>query len=71
MNVGYFKNQTFKAQDWQRSKIYRGMMNIPFYALLSVELIPTPDEELAKIKTPQYIKLCSLSLKITREQGRL
>ena len=30
MNVGYFKNQTFKAQDGKEIKFIGGMINIPF-----------------------------------------
>ena len=48
MNVGYFKNQTFKGQDGKEVKFIGGMINIPFLRPIECGLIPTPDEELAK-----------------------
>ena len=57
MNVGYFKNQTFKGQDGKEIKFIGGMINIPFLRPIECGLIPTPDEELAKNQNAPIYKI--------------
>lgn len=57
MNVGYFKNQTFKAQDGKEAKFIGGMINIPFLRPIECGLIPTPDDELAKNQNAPIYKI--------------
>ena len=57
MNVGYFKNQTFKGQDGKEINFIGGMINIPFLRPIECSLIPTPDDELVKNQNAPIYKI--------------